>query len=281
MRRLSIAAVAAVLVVLAAGAAAYAANVYDLPDASTTPKGSGSPARPLPVGVNFDFTVKDEAGPRGAPVKSYKIAFQGLTHRYAKRFPTCRYADTTVDGPLSQVQAACRRAMVGTGRIETLVAIENVPGTNPPVKNTNPNSVQAFCNLQLTLYNLGYGLAIRLDADNTTLPQSQSGPFGCIVPTHRSIQARFAKVRIGGVPSSSLNFDVFQELRHNAGFVLTVARVTSTVDRKRKRVRIGSKRRQVGLYSSIACGKRNRRTVQVTFTDENGVSTTASRRTRC
>lgn len=280
MRKLSIAALA-MGGVLAVSGVAYAANVYDLPDASTKPRGAGSPSRPLPVGVNFDFTVKDSAGPRGAPVRSYKIAFQGLTHRYARRFPTCRYSDTTADGPLSVVEAKCSRAKVGTGRIESLVAIENVPGTNPPVKNTDPNSVQAYCNLRLTLYNLGYGLAIRLDADNTTLPQSQNGPIGCIVPTHRSIQARFRNVRIGGVRGSSLNFDVFEELRHNAGFVLTVARTTSTVDRLRKRVRVGNRRRPVGLYSSIGCGRRNQRTVRVTFTDENGVSSTASRRTRC
>ena len=80
MRKLSIVAIAAIAVLAFAGVA-YAANVYDLPTAVTKPKGVGSPNKPVPAGVQFDYTVKDEAGPRGAPVETYKIAFQGLTQQ--------------------------------------------------------------------------------------------------------------------------------------------------------------------------------------------------------
>jgi hypothetical protein len=271
MRRFLIAAIAAISV-LAVGGVAYAANVYDLPNASTSPKGTGTAAKPVPVGVDFDYTVKDQAGPRGAPVKTYKIAFQGLTTKYAKKFPTCKYG-STIAGTLAEVEAACKKAKVGTGRIESLLTLD----TNA----SNPNSVLAYCNLQLSLYNLGYGLAIRLDADNTAPPTSQDGPIGCLVPTHRSIEAKFKSVKIAGVPSSSLNFDVFDDLRHNAGFTITVGRTTSTIKKLVKKVKIGKKKRKVGLYSSIACGKGKKRTIQVTFVDENGVSSTKGKKTGC
>ncbi len=272
MRKLSIVAIAAVAVLAFAGVA-YAANVYDLPTAVTKPKGVGSPLKPVPTGVQFGYTVKDELGPRGAPVETYKIAFQGLTHKYAKKFPACKFADTAPDAPLAAIEAKCSKAKVGSGRIESLVTTD--------AQATNPNSVLFYCNLELTLYNLGYGLAIRLDADNTTQPTSQDGPIGCIVPTHRAIEAKFKNIKIGGVPSSSLNFDVPADLRHNSGLTITVGNTESTVDKKVTKVKIGKKKRKVGLYSSIGCGKKKKREIRVTFVDENGVSSNKSKKVGC
>lgn len=270
MRKFMIAAIAAVAV-LAMSGVAYAVNQYGLPTASTSPKGKGSADKPFPTGVKFGYTVKDSAGPRGAPVKTYKIAFQGLTNKYAKNFPTCSYADTAADAPLATIEAKCKKAKVGTGRIESLVAPDSV---------TDPNTVSFYCNLQLTLYNLGTGIAIRLDADNTTQPTSQDGPIGCIVPTHRSINAKFKNVKIGGVPSASLNFDVFEDLRHNAGLTITVANVESNIPKKTTKVKINGKSRTVGFYSSIGCGKKNRE-IRVTFVDENGVTSNESKKVGC
>ncbi len=123
MRKLSIAAIAAIAV-LAFGGVAYAANLYGLPIASTSPKGVGSPSKPFPTGVKFGYTVKDENGPRGAPVEGYKIAFQGLTTKYAKNFPKCKFSDTAPDAPLSTIEAKCKKAKVGSGRIESLVTTD-------------------------------------------------------------------------------------------------------------------------------------------------------------
>jgi hypothetical protein len=271
MRKFSIAAIAVVALFAMAGIA-YAANVYSLTSASTSPKGKGSPDKPFPTGVKFGYTVKDAAGPRGAPVKTYKIAFQGLTNKYAKNFPKCSYSDTAADAPLSTINAKCGKAKVGSGRIESLVA---------PDASTDPNQVLFYCNLQLTLYNLGNGIAIRLDADNTTQPTSQDGPIGCIVNTHRAIQAKFKNLKIGGVPSASLNFDVLPELLHNSGLAITVANTTSSIPKKTTKVKVNGKKRTVGFYSSIGCGKKNKREIRVTFTDENGVSTTSSKKVGC
>jgi hypothetical protein len=272
MRKLSIVAIAAIATMVFGGVA-YAANVYDLPTASTAPKGVGSPDKPVPTGVKFGYTVKDQAGPRGAPVETYKIAFQGLTHKYAKNFPKCKFADTASDAPLATIEAKCKKAKVGTGRIESLVTTDALA--------PNPTSVLFYCNLQLTLYNLGYGLAIRLDADNTTQPTSQDGPIGCIVPTHRAIEAKFKNVKIGGVPSSSLNFDVPLDLRHNAGLTITVGNTESTVSKKVTKVKVGKQKRKVGLYSSVGCGKKKKREIRVTFVDENGVSSNVSKKVGC
>lgn len=271
MRKFSIAAIA-VVALFAISGIAYAANVYDLTSASTSPKGKGSPSSPFPTGIKFGYTVKDDAGPRGAPVKTYKIAFQGLTNKYAKNFPKCSYGDTAADAPLATIEAKCKKAKVGSGRIESLVA---------PDSATDPNQVSFYCNLQLTLYNLGNGIAIRLDADNTTQPTSQSGPIGCIVPTHRAIQAKFKNVKIGGVASASLNFDVLPELLHNSGLAITVANTVSTIPKKTMKVKVDGKKKKVGYYSSIGCGKKNKRDVRVTFIDENGVSTNSTTKVGC
>jgi hypothetical protein len=273
MRKLLFAAVAAVAVLAVAGVA-YAANVYELTESSTFKRGKGSPSNPVPKGVSFDYTVKDEAGPRGKPVKTYKIGFQGLTPKYQNRFPQCQFGQTDDDAPLATIMQRCRRAKIGEGRVESLVAIE---ATNP---GPGQDSVALYANLQLTLFNIPGGISIRLDAD-TPPPTSQDGPFGSPVPTHTAIRARHRNVRIGGVPSSSLEFDVPEELRHNSGLEITVARTTSTVRRLVTNARIRGKRRKVGFYSAIGCGRNNQRLVRVTFVDETGASTNSTGSGRC
>lgn len=266
MRKLLFAAVAAVAVLAVAGVA-LAANVYELTESSTFKKGKGSPSKPVPKGVSFDYTVKDDAGPRGAPVKTYKIGFQGLTTKYQNRFPQCDFGQTDDDAPLATIMSRCRQAVVGSGRVENLIAVD--------ATGLSPTKVDLYCNLQLTLFNIPGGFSIRLDGD-TPPPTSQSGPIGCPVATHRAIKGRFRTVRIGGVPSGSLEFDVPEELRHNNGLTITVARTESTVQRKVQTVRIKGKRRKVGVFSAIGCGRNGKRLVRVTFVDETGTSTDSS-----
>lgn len=265
MRKVVVAALALVVVFAAVGVA-YAVNTYNLTKASTFPTGVGKPAKPIPKGVSFDYTVKDSNGPRGAPVEKYRIAFQGLTTKYAGNFKSCAFGDTDDDAPLSTILQRCKAAVVGSGRIETLVTGD--------AQASDPNSVQFYCNLKLTLIAIPGGISIRLDADNTTQPTSQSGPIGCIVPTHRAIKTKFVNRKIAGVPTASLEFSVPTDLRHNSGFTLTVARTTSTIKKKVTTAKVSGERRPVGYYSAIGCGKKNKRVVQVTFVDENGVSAT-------
>jgi len=263
----------ALAVVFALVGVAYAVNEYALTKAETFPAGVGKPSKPVPKGVKFDYAVKDSAGPRGAPVERYKIAFQGLTAKYASKFKQCRFSDTSADAPLATILQRCKAAVIGAGRVESLVTTEANAG--------DPNSVLFYCNLKLTLINIPGGISIRLDADNTTIPTSQDGPIGCIVNTHRAIKAKYVSKRIGGVPSTSLEFSVQLDLRHNSSLTVTVARTSSTINRKVTRAKVDGVRRPVGFYSSIGCGKRNKRTIQVTFVDENGVSSKESKTDRC
>jgi hypothetical protein len=271
MRKLFIA-VIAVVTALAVAGIAIADNQYDLPKSSTFKKGKGTPSNPVPKGVSFDYTVKDSAGPRGAPVKTYKIQFQGLTTKYQNKFPQCSFADANQNAPLATVMQKCGKAKVGGGRIESLVVFDTLP-TRPT--GPGPNDVDLYANLQLTLFNIAGGLAIRLDADQPA-PTSQDGPIGGPVPTHQAINARHKSVKINGIKSSSLEFDVPEELRHNNGLTITVARTASKIDRKVKKVKIKGKTRKVGVYSAIGCAKNGKRIVRVTFVDETGKSTKAN-----
>lgn len=274
MRKIVITAVALLAMGALAGAA-LAVNEYALTNAGTSPKGRGTPSKPIPKQVKFDYLVRDSEGPRGSPVKKYKIQIQGVTAKWAGKFPQCKFSEAVRDAPRATVLKDCGKAVVGGGRVESLVT-----ASNPP---SDPNDVDLFCNLQLTLINVTTGLAIRLDADQTTpLPQSQNDKLGCITPTHTAILGKFRNVKIQGVPSKSLEFTVPLILRHNNGLTITVARTQSTVFRKVKRLNVDrdAAKENVGFYTATGCGKRKRKVI-VTFVDETNRSTTKSVSSRC
>ena len=275
MRKIVITAVA-LLTLGVVAATALAVNQYALTNASTSPKGKGTPSNPISKQVNFDYLVRDSEGPRGSPVVKYKIAVQGVTAKWAAKFPRCRFSEAAQDAPRAVVLQKCGKAVVGGGRVETLVS-DGVPSPD------DPNDVDYYCNLQLTLINVVGGLAIRLDADQTTpLPQSQTDKFGCVAPTHRAIFGKLRAKRIGGVPTNSLEFSVPLELRHIAGLTITVARTKSTVIRKVKRLNVDGDpaKETVGFFTAIGCGKRKRLTV-VTFVDERGDVSRKRKASRC
>ena len=85
MRKRLIAAVTAVAV-LAAVATAYAVNVYEVDIATITPKGKGTPAKPLPAKFAFGYEVSDSnPANRPSPIRQYRIAPEGL-FAYPKSF---------------------------------------------------------------------------------------------------------------------------------------------------------------------------------------------------
>jgi hypothetical protein len=247
----------ALVVAAALAGVAYAANVYNITQGATSPAGKGSKNKPLAKTLKFGYTVKDNAAPRGKPVNKYKIAIEGLSGKYAKFLTKCKYADANgVDHATK-----CKKATVGSGRVENLTG----PGNNP-----NSNT---FCNLKLTVYNLGTGLALRLDADPPA-PTEQSGPIGCSIPIHQAINAKFKTVKLDKIETSSLNFDVPLNLRHPGSQFLdnVVANTTATIKGKTTKVKIHGKKRKVGIYSALGCHGKNR-TVSVSFSDESGKTT--------
>lgn len=259
MRKLAVLATALAGVLALAGVA-YAVNAYTLTKVSTTPAGAGTPKKPKAKKVVFKFQTRTDDGNAPAPIKSYKIGFQGLKS-YAKYFKKCTIADVRSDS----FARKCRKAKVGSG------VVENFFGTAGGTQ-----AEAGSCVLKLTLYNLGRrGMALRLDSEGAPAP-------GCPITITEGIRAKFKKARIGGKSSVNLTFDVPEFLRHPApGLNNAVADVAATVSRKTRKVKVKGKRRKVGYLSSIACGKNKKRTIQVIFTDENGAKKRAKKTTKC
>ena len=266
MPRKFLVAALALIVATALVGVAYAANVYNITKGSTSPAGKGTKTKPIAKSLTFGYTVKDSSQPRGKPVNKYKIAIEGITGKYAKFLPKCKYADA--NGP--DYLTKCKNANVGSGKVENLAG----PGTD--------QSNNSFCNLKLVLYNLGNGLALRLDA-GPPAPQSQDGPVGCALPVHQAIQAKFKTIKLDKVETSSLEFTVPENLRHplgaNGNFDNVVANTIATVKRKTTKVKIKGHKRKVGIYTAIGCRK-GHRTVRVTFTDETPKTTPAKFQTK-
>src|SRR5215208_4197194 len=259
---------------IAMAGVAYAANVYTV-GGGTKPSAKGSAAKPVPVSLDFDFTVADEiAANRGIPLKEYRIGAEGLV-TYPKSFPSCSggASGANAQDPATAAKA-CKKARVGGGIIKALVGARN-----------NPTS-SANCVLNLNLYNrkpgnygdagkIGKngGLAIRIDGDPPPPPSIDDQYKGqCLAAQHASILAQYKTVKIKGVTSDELQFVVPPELLHPAqGLDVTVRQVASSIKKlvSKKPITIKGKKRKVGFYSAVGC-KGGKRSIQVTFVSETG-----------
>jgi hypothetical protein len=282
MRKFVIAAVAAVSV-LAVAAVAYAANVYTV-DGSTSPRGKGSASKPLPVSLNFDFSVRDEnPANRGTPVEKYFIGAEGLV-TYPEAFPACSGGSDGVNNTdLNRVKQVCKKARVGGGIIK---AYAGAPADQTQKLN---------CVLELNLYNLkpgnygprgriskkNGGLAIRIDAEQAVIPNLNDEHKGkCVTEQNEAILAPYKPVKIKGVTSDELQFTVPQSLLHPSGLETVVQNVESAVKKRTAMKRIKGKNRKVGFYSAVGC-KGNQRSIQVTFISEEGQRTPLSKNRPC
>ena len=270
MRKLSIAAMTAISVLALAGVA-LAANVYTV-DGSTKPGGKGTKSKPVPILLKFDFQVEsDDPTVRGTPIEQFKIGSEGLV-TYPELFKACTFSQANRDGSISP---ACKKAKVGSGLVQNIVG----PASSPTVK--------IFCNLRLGLYNLSGmgkngGMAIRLDGDpkEPALQNPTDKTINCPTAIHGAIKAKFAPTKIGGMPADDLRFSVPAELLHPSGLDTTVRNTISTILKKTATKRIGGKSRTVGFYSKVGC-KGGKRTIQATFTDEQGDVFKATKQGKC
>ncbi len=283
MPKFLIAAVAAVSV-LAVSAVAYAANVYTV-DGGTKPRGKGTAAKPLPVSLDFDFSVRDENPDfRGTPIEKYFIAAEGLV-TYPELFPTCSGGTDGVNNPdLNTVKRVCKKARVGGGFIFAYGG-----ATNTPTQKLN-------CVLELNLYNLkpgnygprgrigkkNGGLAIRVDGVPPGPPALEERYKGeCALPQNEAILAPYKTVKVKGVTSDELQFTVPQSLLHPATGAETVVQLNNASIRKRTATkRIKGKNRKVGFYSAVGC-KGRKRSIQVTFITESGQRTPITKNKPC
>jgi hypothetical protein len=282
MRKFLIAAAAAGTL-LAVAAVAYAANTYTV-DGSTSPRGKGTASRPMPVSLNFDYTVRDENPAfRGTPVEKYFIGAEGLV-TYPEAFPTCSGGTNGANNPdLATVKRVCKRARVGGGIIKAYAG----PSQDQTVK--------LNCVLELNLYNIepgNYGprgrvsrkhgaLGIRIDGRQASIPSLDDQYKGqCATAQNEAIIAPYKPVRIKGVTSDELQFTVPQSLLHPAGLDTVVQNVESAVRRRTAMKRIRGQNRRIGFYSAVGC-KGNQRSIQVTFISESGQRTPVTKNSRC
>jgi hypothetical protein len=267
MRKRLIAALTVVAVLSFCGVA-FAENIYEVHIAKSSPKGKGTPSKPLPVSLDFGYTVGDTEGLRPTVIEQYRIAPEGLI-TYPKLFPSCKYSQANAP----QVASACKKALVGSG----IVRNEAGPGTD--------RSVKLVCNLKLSLYNLSDagkngGMAIRLDGDPPPAPPG-SKQAGCAISVHTAIKAPFFNVKLEGLKTSELRFTVPIQLQEPApGVQNSVVEAISKVNKKTAKTKIKGKSRTVGFYSEIGC-KGKDRTTRVTFVDTQARKFTANRKSPC
>jgi hypothetical protein len=268
MRKVLVAALAVVALAAVAGVA-IAANTYTLHKASTSAKGKGSLRKPIPTNLVFGFRVGEtDPSKRATVIEKYAIGAEGLLAN-TKVKPRCAFTD--VDDQ-SGVPARCNKALVGKG------IVKNAAGASDDQR----LSQSLPCNLRLRLYNIGTGMAIRLDGKPPFPTSFESNVIGCPLPIATAIKARFVKTKIAGVTGSDLRFTVPQNLKHPVigndnsirESVSTIALAEKTINGKRW-----------GFYSKVGC-KGTRRTVRAAFTTEATASEpaqkfTATKQVKC
>jgi hypothetical protein len=255
MRKLTALAVVAVAALVVAGVA-YAAqvNTYTV-TGSTSPAKPGSKKKPLPISLNFDYTVGEEAGQRPSPVKRYTIGFYGVKSN-GGLFPKC----TATQINQAQSVASCPKgSAVGAG-----VVINAAGSTADPADKT------IECNLNLTVYNGGQGkAALWLQGGPTTMVRGKP----CVIGISQAIDAKYVAFAGG----TALQFDVPANLLHPIGGLdNSVVQVESTI--RKLTVRKGGKLR--GYYESVGC-KGGTRAISVDFLSEAGESKTATKNVPC
>ncbi len=236
----------ALILALAAVAIAQVApqqNEYEV-DGSTSPNRAGSKKKPLPIGINFDFSVSEAQGRRPAVIKKYSIRFAG-TQVNTNFFPKC--SDNTIanKGP----EGCPARSIVGTGFIENETGDRN-----------DPNSKTINCNAGLFVINQGDQDAVIFvrGTQTSTNPRTR-----CDINIAAPIEAQF--VRRGA--TTALEFQVPDSLTHPLPTLSNaVKRVDSTIRRLTTRRR-GKTR---GFFEAVGGCRNRKRAITVIFTPESG-----------
>jgi hypothetical protein len=254
MKKLAIFATSALVLALAAVAYAQVVNTYTV-NGSTVPRTAGSKAKPVPVGVNFEYRVGTVGGERPSPVKKYSIKFAGLNVNTAP-FPKCSASTLETEGP----KGCPAGSLMGTG------FIENATGAKD-----NPNDQSVKCNATVEVYNSGSnkGTLYVAGSPNATDPRKK-----CAIELAAPIPAQFVRSATG----TALEFTVPPSLLHPLPTLdNAVKKVTSKVRRATKKI----KGRTVGFFEAIGGCVRGKRAITVTFTAENGESKRAQKLANC
>ena len=245
----------AMLIALAAAGTAYALNIYTV-EGSVSPNREGSPRNPVPVGIDFGYTIDTDNGQRPTPIEKYSIRFAGGRVN-TQPFPKCSFREINNNG-----DAGCPRgSVVGNGFI-----------TNATGPSNDPASRAISCNAALTVYNAGNNKAVIFVEGNPNSPDERTR---CEVELRAPISAGFVKRG----QFLALEFRVPESLLHPLpGLDNAVTSVESSIKRLTRRVR----GRTVGFFENVGgCGTNRRLRIQVVFDPEEGESTTRETTSRC
>lgn len=258
MRKLLLAVTLGVVAALAVAGIAGAVNTYEITIGKTTPDKAGSLSKPSPAKLGFGYKVGDSENLRPSVINRYFIAAEGIKY-FANAVPKCTFAQAN-ESP--KYNSKCKKAVVGSGSIANAFG----PATDRTAK--------AGCDVKLTLINISNGpgvtkkrggMAIRIDTD----------PPACPLSIHSALAAPIFDVKIEGIPTSELRFQVPDNLVHPApGVDNSVIDVVSKVNRVTGKVKVHGKKQKIGFASAVG-RKGPKRTVRVTFVDETGHKATA------
>jgi hypothetical protein len=266
----------AVLALAALGAVvsvALAANTYTVHKASTTASGKGSKSKPIPTGLTLGFKVgESDTSKRATVIEKYSLGAEGLVTN-PKVMPKCAFTDLDNE---PTVPSKCNKAQVGSGIVLNAAGAS----TDQALAHSSP------CNLQVRLYNSGSGQIIRLDSQGKQ-PPGPTGDFssraiGCLLPIATSINAKFVKTTIGGLPATDLRFTVPQNLKHPLAGIDNSIRESISVIALKTKVLDGRKK---GYYEKVGCSG-SKRTTRISFTTEATASApakkfTATKQSKC
>jgi hypothetical protein len=252
--------------IIALAGVALAENRYETHVAGGRPIAKGTPKKPVPVSVDFGFRVTEtDPTKRATPIETYAIGSEGLVAN-PRDFPSCTFSQVQ-SGPAP----ACRRALVGDG----IVKAASGPSNNQALAASVP------CNQRLRLYNIGDGMAIRLDVDPPFPDNFDTDQLGCPLQIHDAIRGRFVRTRIAGHPASDFRFTVPPNLLHPVtGLDTSVHETVSNLPRRVTTKRVRGKRVRVGFYQVVGCTG-SRRTARTTYTSETGQVTQSTATSRC
>jgi len=260
MRKLLIAVLALAAMATIVGVA-LASNVYKVHKASTTAKGKGSKAHPIPTGITLGFQVADsDPSKRGTVVEKYSLGAEGIV-THPNVVAKCAFSDMDNE---PTVPSKCNKAKVGSG------IVLNAAGAS----SDQSFAASSPCNLQVRLYNNGKGMIIRLDSNGQPPPPDfSSREIGCLLPIATSINGTFVKTTIAGLPASDFRFTVPSNLKHPlAGIDNSIRESVTSIVLKTKTI----KGRKVGFYEKIGC-KGPKRTTRGTFVTEANASQPAQK----
>ncbi len=258
MKKVVVLAVSALM--LAVAAVAYAqerTNAYTV-QGNVSPSNAGTSKKPVPVSVEFNYTVGEQSNLRPSPVQRYTIGFSGLRVN-SNSFPGCTAARINQNQGVGRCPRGSR---IGVGKINAVAGPES-DRRNQGLK----------CPLNLEVYNSRRNKAAIYVVGGPDAPAGKK--TACAVNTNAALDASF--IRRGS--TTSLQFNVpLTPFRQQLGTVeVSVVRVQSNIRRMTRRVN----GRTVGFFEAIGGCRNRERAITVTFLNEDNKTSRAQDTTAC